>query len=87
MAHPVADTILDQLGGRRFLAMTGARNLTGSANALSMQIPGNPKRVGYVRITIDASDTYTMKFIKSRTLAVMAEVSWIYADTLRQTFE
>ena len=41
----VARSILDQLGGARFVAMTGARELVGSADSLTFKIGVNPKRV------------------------------------------
>lgn len=61
----VANTILAQLGGHKFLAMTGAYSLAGSADTLSMRLPKkSPKNVSGVRITLDASDTYTLVAIK-----------------------
>jgi hypothetical protein len=34
----VARTILDQLGGARFVAMTGAREFVGSADSLTFKV-------------------------------------------------
>lgn len=65
MTHQVANTILAQLGGNRFLAMTGAYSLTGSADALSMRIPQKRGGVFGVRVTLDADDTYTLVALKS----------------------
>jgi hypothetical protein len=48
----VARSILDQLGGERFVAMTGARELVGSADSLTFKIGVNPKRVSLVRVTL-----------------------------------
>ena len=48
----VARTILDQLGGARFVAMTGAREFVGSADSLTFKIGVNPKRVTQVRVTL-----------------------------------
>ena len=36
----VANTILEQLGGRQFQAMTGASQFVGSKNSLSFRLPG-----------------------------------------------
>jgi len=36
----VANTILEQLGGRKFIAMTGARNFVGDFSGLSFRLPG-----------------------------------------------
>jgi len=35
----IAQTIIAQLGGRRFIAMTGARNLIGGENYLMLSLP------------------------------------------------
>ena len=39
----VARSILDQLGGARFVAMTGARDFVGSADSLTFKIGVNPE--------------------------------------------
>ena len=91
----VANTILAQLGGRRFLAMTGAKSLTSSANSLSMRLPRNPRKVGGVRVELDPNDTYTViafaltGSIARGNLAVVerSRVSGIYCDQLADTFE
>jgi hypothetical protein len=94
MTNAVANTILAQLGGRKFLAMTGASSLTGSADSLSMRLPTKSckNRVGGVRITLDATDTYTMvafKLVRKQGLLDVAEcykVSGIYCDQLAECF-
>ncbi len=75
----VANTILEQLGGRRFVLMTGAKRFTGTENALSF----TAARKAY-RITLDASDTYT---VRQTTFAgrVLREESLVYADQLQRT--
>ena len=42
----VPRSILDQLGGEYFVAMTGAGELVGSADSLTMKVSVSPKRVG-----------------------------------------
>lgn len=37
----VAKTILEQLGGSRFLALTGSRNLVGDDTSLTMRLARN----------------------------------------------
>ena len=87
----VAKTILEQLGGSRFLAMTGAKNLLGSADALTFQLPANfaRDRINVVRITLTAADLYDVEFIRRRGLAVawVAKDCGLYADQLRASFE
>ena len=88
----VARTILEQLGGNKFVVMTGARNLVGSENSLSMRIGRNSTRINALRITLDASDTYTMTFSRvRRTKAGLSndtikELSGVYCDQLRTIF-
>ena len=83
-----ANTILDQLGGRRFIVMTGARNLVGGVNSLSMKIGRNEKKVTHVRITLNHLDLYDMEFLSIRNLDVKTvdTASGIYADDLQRVF-
>ena len=88
-----ANTILAQLGGRRFLAMTGAESFASSADTLSFRLPSRltPRRIRGVRIRLDASDTYTVTFLRMGTKpdftpAIVAECSDVYAENLREVF-
>jgi hypothetical protein len=58
----VAETILKQLGGNRFIAMTGVKNLISSKNSLSFKIPRNLTRANRVEITLTPDDLYTVSF-------------------------
>lgn len=82
----VANEILAQLGGNRFLAMTGARNLTGSADTLSFKLP--TRGINYVSIKLEATDVYTVTFGKLRgtNYSVACVHSGIYADMLQGLF-
>lgn len=88
----VAQTILQQLGGRKFIAMTGARNFLGDANSLSFRLPGGggfcKDGINYVKITLDANDTYSMDFRKIRGSQVKSVdvFSGLYFDMLQETF-
>lgn len=89
----VANTILAQLGGRRFITMTGATSFSGSANALGFRVPSRmtKNRISGVRITLDPNDTYTVKFLAQRRapsfeVYTVAEHSMIYADQLETIF-
>jgi hypothetical protein len=61
----VAKTILAQLGGQKFLVMTGAKHLTGSPNCLSFHLPNAKQANGvkYVKIRLNAMDTYDVEFL------------------------
>ena len=86
----VANTILQQLGGRAFVAMTGARNLIDCGNTLRFNLPRNFAKGGIdsVRVTLDADDTYTVSFWSSRQRAHLSptEFSGIYAEDLAPLF-
>lgn len=83
----VSKTILEQLGGRKFIVMTGATNLTGSDNALTMKIGRNAKSVSHVRITL-VLDMYTMEFIRVRgtKITTVASHEMVYSDMLQSIF-
>lgn len=60
----IADAILEQLGGSKFLAMTGANHLLADGNTLRMRLPKNNSRANRLYITLDPDDTYTMRFFR-----------------------
>jgi len=80
-----AQTILQQLGGNRFLVMTGAAHLVSYPRGLQMSISRRK-----VFVELDANDTYTVRVgrMNRKTFAfdVLAEETGIYADNLRATF-
>jgi len=86
----IATTILDQLGGRKFIAMTGARDFVAWTNGLTFRVPGTMtrKRINAVRITLEPSDTYTVVFfaIRGVTVKEVSKHEDIYADMLGELF-
>ena len=86
----IANTILSQLGGRRFSMMTGAKNFCGTADSLSFRIPGTMtrSRINAVRITLDPSDTYTVVFmaIRGTTIKEASRHEDVYCDSLCELF-
>jgi hypothetical protein len=91
MSKQIAQTILEQLGGNRFLAMTGAKPITyGSSPSLGFSLPTglSPVGVNRVKITLDDSDTYTVTFGKLQGVKyrLMGEVSGVYCDMLEDVF-
>lgn len=91
MTHSVATTILQQLGGNKFLAMTGAKNLLSSADSLQFRLPsvGRKGEPNALRITLKASDTYEIKAYRVRGLNcdLLNTHDDVYAENLRETFE
>ena len=85
----VAKTILEQLGGPRFIVMTGAKDFLGDASALHFRIPRNRTKANRVTITLRADDTYTIEWFSVRGFDKIVKRSFenVYADQLRQIFE
>lgn len=79
------NTILQQLGGNRFLAMTGAKDLLSYPRGLQMSVARRK-----VFVEVDANDTYTVRAgrfnRKTFAFVVLAEETGIYADQLRAAF-
>lgn len=84
----VAATILAQLGNNKFLAMTGAKNLMGLGDGLSMQLPRNASKANRLKIKLRADDTYNVEFSRYAKLEVVPVRSFegVYADQLRSIF-
>jgi hypothetical protein len=91
MSIEIARTILDQLGGNKFIAMTGAKHFTAGFNTLSFQLPGNfaLKRITGVRIVLTDADLYDMTFMKrfKGDIKVVEEVEGLYFDQLQDVFK
>lgn len=88
----IAQTILQQLGGRRFVTMTGAKDLLGSENSLLFRLPERfaLNGINKVRVTLDRMDTYTITFLKcnfrKHEFQIVAEHTDIYFDQLQAVF-
>lgn len=87
----VAQIIVDQLGGRRFVKMTGASKFGDTGNGVAFRIPANltKNRINIVKVVLDANDTYTVKFMRmtTRELKTVSQFSTIYCDQLAELFE
>ena len=86
-----AHTILEQLGGNMFVAMTGAKNLLNHGNALSFKLPANfaAKKINSVKITLDEGrDLYNVEFnrIWGTKLSSVSKFDGVYFDDLQRIF-
>jgi hypothetical protein len=87
----IAQTILSQLGGNRFCAMTGAKNLLNGGDYLQFDLGrGALNKATKCRVLLTADDLYTVTFYKwnrkELTMDVVGnEYEGIPADKL-QTF-
>lgn len=90
--HQVPRIILEQLGGKRFLAMTGASHLVGSETALTFALPSTPHcvrgKINRVRVTLDPSDAYTVTYFRVQrgVWLTVEEDDDVYADALQESF-
>jgi len=85
----VAKEILNQLGGNKFIAMIGAKNIAGDAHSLSFRIGKNSSGINYVKITLNAMDTYDIEFgkILGTEYKVVKAVNDIYNNQLQEIFK
>ncbi len=84
----VAETILAQLGGGRFIMMTGAKNILGDASSLQLRFQGSQK-ANSLRVVLESDDTYTVEFFKIRGISCreVSSLSMVQASSLRTVFE
>lgn len=81
--------ILAQLGGAKFVAMTGAKSLLqgDGGKMLSFRIGRNASGFNHVAITLNWKDLYDMTFSKIRGTKVKSEeVGDVYEDQLQDIF-
>jgi len=63
----IAKTILEQIGGRRFAAMTGSKDFIDMGNGLRMSLARNKTSANRLDIIYDGgADLYNMRFYHSR---------------------
>jgi hypothetical protein len=96
----IAQTVIQQLGGNKFVVMTGASNFINKRNGIQFDLPRNFAKGGINRVTITLSsdDTYNVEFGKMTRkkdkdlgimmphYAVLASSDGIYSGSLREVF-
>lgn len=88
-AQQIAQTILAQLGGNRFLMMTGSKNLVATGEGLRMQLTKNSCKAKWLYITLNGSDLYDMEFVtvdKNLDRIVKKQHNDVYCDQLQELF-
>lgn len=85
----VAETILNQLGGGKFLAITGCKKPSGTGNSLQFTLPKNKSKANICEIILDSDDTYTVKFYSLRNyeLKDIESATGLHNDMLISHFE
>jgi len=89
MSNQVAQTILNQLGRGRFIAMTGAKSMLAAEAGLHFRLPSNFAKSGTNAVHIDlVSDLYNITTFKVRGTVVVqtGKQFGVYADQLRAAF-
>ena len=91
----IAQTILEQSGGRRFAVMTGSKNFTDLGNGLLMSLAKNTTSANRLEIIYDeVTDLYNMRFYRktfskktfeSKTKDI-AKYEGVYFDMLEYIF-
>ena len=88
----IPETILQQLGGKRFQVMTGAKNfMADGERKLIFTIPRGSAKNNIVRVTIelDWMDLYIVKFYRfgaNLKVELVAEYQGVYFDQLQELF-
>ena len=86
MGMEIANEILRQLGGPRVAVMIGGKGFVGGENFLQFGFKARAKDgINSIRIELDASDTYTVRFhrIRSGAAKEVDSMSDIYCDVLK----
>ena len=84
----VANIILNQLGGNKFLTMTGSNNLSSSENSLSMRLRKNNSKANCLIITLTENDDYVLTFgqVRAGRMKVIKRCEMIYVENLQKVF-
>jgi hypothetical protein len=85
----IAKTILRQLGGNRFVVMTGSKNFVASDNGLTMKLTRNKAKAKWLKITLNGKDLYDMDFVSNdKDYNIITKVKYedIYFDQLQEIF-
>lgn len=89
----IAETILQQLGGQRFIVFTGSKQFVAIENGLMFALPARLAKEGInkIRVLLDLNDTYTLEALKVNARAgsvkTIGTESDIYCDGLTASFE
>lgn len=91
----ITSTILSQLGGQKFIVMTGSKNFGFSENKkgnaqLSFHLSRNKAKAQFCTIELTGMDLYNMSFTKLNKktfeLETVKEATGFYHDNLQEVF-
>ena len=90
-SQQIAQTIADQLGGTRKLSMmVGAKNFVALESGLTFKLgKGAKDGITHLTVTLDADDTYTVRFqrVWGHKVTEKGTTEGAYADMLTDLFE
>lgn len=81
----IASTILQQLGGNKFIAMTGAKHLVALDNGIKFSIGKNASKANTVKITLNGLDLYDVEFIKFTPYSFKIKNDGTFKETLESS--
>jgi hypothetical protein len=90
--HLDAGTLLAQLGGNKFLAMTGAKNLLKGYDFLQMDLPASlvKDRANRLTVRLNGLDLYDLELTRvtkrGMEIRTVAEVCNVPAEAIRRVF-
>lgn len=88
----IAETILSQIGGRRFITMTGAKNFVAINSGLQFDLPKTPHYVrdgiSRLHIVLTPMDEYKITAYKIRGMSVkeISVTDGVHAPELAEVF-
>lgn len=84
----IANTILAQLGGNKFRAMTDSRDFGVVPNGLQFKVGRNGNGINFCVVRLNGTDTYDVEygFLRSGKFSVKSRSEGVYADQLQQDF-
>ncbi len=91
----ITGEILKQLGGQRFIVMTGSKNFGFAESSkgeaqLSFHLTRNAAKAQFCTITLKFDDTYTVTFTKlnkkTYSLETIKECVGVYCDNIQEIF-
>lgn len=88
MDTSIAETIKNQLGPMS-LCMLGAKNLVAMKDGLRFRVGRNGKSVNLLEITLDPSDTYTVRayWATTKKVTLREESNDVYVESLHEVIE
>lgn len=84
----VATEVINQLGGNKFVAMTGARDFVYDSNSITFRLPARMSKGTHVRITLTGRDDYTIELFRIKAYApdIVGKSEGVMCDNLRRAF-